>query len=1388
MVRTGQRWTAGLALAAVAAAMLTGPARPAAAAAPTAAPELVAPTPDGAVAGNPVLRWSAVPGAVKYRVQASRSDQFTSTLFSEDTGNLQYTPATDLPLGGLHWRVAATDGRTGVGPWAQSGFVKEPASQPEPTAPADYATLAYPATTPVLRWSALPAVKTYRIELDDAPDFIGATAFSTANTALALTAPLALDKDYYWRVQGVSATTGVSTSYSPARQFRMTWPELTGQPLLESPVGGPTVDVTDLVFRWSAVPGARDYQLQVSPNEDFANNTTTSTMVKGTQYSPATTFDNATYFWRVRARDTGSATDVRHLGPWSTVGVFKRSWLPQPELVTPRDGGASTGERFEWTPIARASHYEVQISRDANFSTFEAICTTYNTSVTATMTVLPGGHQTKMPPPSTGCRFALNPGTHYHWRVRGVDMPGDVSGKFSDATDFYYVPSSPPVLTGPANGSTTSAPVLTWAPVPGFSRYRVTVIRTDTGDATTTDTYATSFTPSAALAGGKVYTWFVVTLSHSGLAGIAPVPSNYSRFTFAAPAGGSGPDPVQAVDAAAGAAAPALSWQPVAGAAYYRIFSAAAGSGLFTALSEDNLYQAAFTPTTALAAGTYHWYVRAYSSVGVAAGTSAMGTFAVQALPFTAYTAPQNCVLPDCATVQPSTPELSWQPVPGAGMYRVFTALDSGFTNIVRSYTTEHTTLTPRESYLDNAAGQSYFWYVQPCVNATLCGPFQDPGLDARAQAFRKRSEPVALFSPEQDETVTDVVALGWTDYRETAPLGVGARQYRVQVATDDSFSTIVDSAVVDQTSYQSATRTYPDGVYSWRVQAIDGGEAALTFSATRHFRKVAPAPVIGTLPEPTTGLPTLTWDAMPYASGYTVEIYRGTDAAFPAGNKVLTATTRLPAFTPTSPLSAGSYSWRLRKLDPDAHPGPWAPVPPPTGPTVVPTFRVDQAAPVLTAPAAGAALATSELLFSWDPVAGAASYRFESAASAAFTTTVERRTTVMSSWAAVAGYADRVPYFWRVRVLDGADNVMATSPVRAFTKDSTGPRVLSVASAAAVAADGPLTVTFNEPVRGVTAAAFALRAVGSTVALPGTATPAAGVTGSTATFRPTAPLVPGQYYDLTVGGAITDAYGNPIGGAPTRVRVATTLESTSPALTEAWDIDAAAAASGGGYASSRRAGSTVSFTFTGGTVSVLGHVSRLGGNADVYLDGVRQTGISFYAATEAHRRVLYSRTGLADTAHTLTLRVLGTKPAAATSTAVDVDAFMAAGVTHQETSPAVRTAFARVASATATAGSYDSTAQDRDTTGAQYRFSFRGTGFTWLGTRLPTGGSATVYIDGAAAGTVSQYGATAAYRATVYRSPTLVDKVHQVRLVLTGVVPAGSRGTDVSLDAITVR
>ena len=163
-----------------------------------------------------------------------------------------------------------------------------------------------------------------------------------------------------------------------------------------------------------------------------------------------------------------------------------------------------------------------------------------------------------------------------------------------------------------------------------------------------------------------------------------------------------------------------MTWQPVTGADHYKVIFGVAGTGFYNVTPLGTTVYAAFTDATAvLSPGTYSWFVEAYnaSNVLISDSFAARRTFVVSQLGLLSpgdYLSPTKCLPGGGCDPIADTPTLSWNDVPEAGFYRVYLAQDPNFTNIFRTYDTSFTELTPRESFLDNQAGQAYYWFVRP--------------------------------------------------------------------------------------------------------------------------------------------------------------------------------------------------------------------------------------------------------------------------------------------------------------------------------------------------------------------------------------------------------------------------------------------------------------------------------------------------------------------------------------------------------------------------------------------------------------------------------------------------------------------------------------------------
>lgn len=86
-------------------------------------------------------------------------------------------------------------------------------------------------------------------------------------------------------------------------------------------------------------------------------------------------------------------------------------------------------------------------------------------------------------------------------------------------------------------------------------------------------------------------------------------------------------------------------------------------------------------------------------------------------------------------------------------------------------------------------------------------------------------------------------------------------------------------------------------------------------------------------------------------------------------------------------------------------------------------------------------------------------------------------------------------------------------------------------------------------------------------------------------------------------------------------------------------------------------AGDTMSVTFTGSAVRLIGPKGPNGGIADISIDGAKAASVDTYATSKQFSQVLFADTTLGSGSHTLTVQVTGTKNAASTDTVVSVDA-----------------------------------------------------------------------------------------------------------------------------------
>ncbi|MDO7869277.1 Ig-like domain-containing protein [Nocardioides jiangxiensis] len=1176
-VRRGSGAAAVL-LAVLTAPLTVLPAAPASAA--VAAPTGLSPT-GGPASNTPTLAWSRASGAATYDIQVDDDSAFGSPVINTRTTNTRFVADKVLPQRTHWWRVRSVTSSGTASSWSTAEIDVEAVTVPTPVAPLGD-VLEPPADVPLLTWQPVAGASGYTVQVDETDDFI--SPLTTADTHLTSYVAGPLPKgSYFWRVKATRAS-GVTSAWSAPAAFGVDeLPAVT----ITSPADDPDFPVTDVVLQWEPLAGAAYYELQVSTDTDFntlvdpARSTATVTRVYGTRYSPATTYDNNQYYWRVRAVDTAGQP-----APWSQIQAqFDRVWNDRPSPVHPltstdpdRIRHISGDPYFQWTPVPHASSYELQVGTDADFSPG----TTTNCQVAGT-TYVPGefgiDHVTGTSTIRTNEGCWLVPGTVYHWRVRPLDRLGTstaIEGLYSEPQTFVY---DDPVLTdagmSPADGETVDIPTLRWTPVAGAVKYSLSIYNAAGKSVKTGITTAsTSYTPvdvTALSPAAGPFTWRISAITANDRVGSVTHQGTFQVSASPAAVDGVALTPLTGNDTRTPTTrAPALSWVPMPGAKTYQLFARPHGAdAFFTPTSDESLGKAlpypAVTDTGSrfLTPGSYDWFVRAYDAAGATLGSGPIATFAIANLPAAtgqrlaldgaSLDGGEPCThrigdADDICDAVPATPVFDWDPVEGASFYIVYVSEDASFSNLVEPVrsvgATISTRYTPTMSSLraalpDSQAGGAYYWFVRPCKSRTVCGDNPVSQAGAATNKFRKASPAIALTSPAAGASVaTPELRLSWHDYLDTNLAATwpttgehphqSATAYRVQVDDDSTFTSPLDSVVVDQPTYTAADRTYPDGVLFWRVQAIDAEGNGLTWSAPRSVTKLAAAPSL----LPSAGAtPVFRWTPQPWTGSYDIEVYKDADTAASTVNRVLAASTKQPAWVPSSPLpaAAADYVWRVRRRDATTgrYPGAWS---------TWGRFHAGGAAPALLAPADGAAQPANGPLFSWSPAPGAAAYRVEVTTPSGTSLSGTPKTTPATAWATVSRVPDGTSR-WRVVALDAGTPaaVLGTSAWRTFTVDSTAPTVTSLTPKSPVSTSS-FTARFSEPVRGVTTSTFKVRRSGTSTYLR--AAVSLSSDGRQAVLNPTDNLRRGATYVVTLTSSITDRAGNRLATTSWSLRV----------------------------------------------------------------------------------------------------------------------------------------------------------------------------------------------------------------------------------------------------------
>jgi len=371
----------------------------------------------------------------------------------------------------------------------------------------------------------------------------------------------------------------------------------------------------------------------------------------------------------------------------------------------------------------------------------------------------------------------------------------------------------------------------------------------------------------------------------------------------------------------------------------------------------------------------------------------------------------------------------AWGAIPGATGYTLQLSLNSSFsTTVVNTATT-----SPNYSYgtaLTNA--KTYYWRVRPKYGTVL-------GNWSPTWSFFSKNPPAAptLVLPASAAYLNDnTPTVSWNSV-------TNGNKYHLQISKSSSFGVLERDLTLDTAILEATITSLADGLYYWRVQAIDSVDVVGTWSLIRSFTIDTLPPSAPVLSAPLAGVtvkgtPLYKWSAPVGAKKYQFLYGANLDCSSPAFvSPMLTTTSFTP---PTQPV--GSHTWCVKAFDTA---GNESPLSIPRSVTIQPLIPVG---PGLVSPASSALTNDSTPTLSWNSVPYGVRYRILVSRSSSFPSTSILQT--IETDGELTADLSMLPdgkYYWRVQA-QNIDLVWGSwSSYRAFTIDTLPPTIPAMTS-----------------------------------------------------------------------------------------------------------------------------------------------------------------------------------------------------------------------------------------------------------------------------------------------------------------------------------------------------
>jgi large repetitive protein len=942
---------------------------------------------------EPVLQWGSAPDVASTRVQVSTATTFSPLLVDRTvtTDTMKVGPLVNKTK--YYWRVSARNANGDSSaflsiPWNFTTLVGSPAV-PTLSVPTLNAVSQATGTT-TFTWIAATDAATYRLQISTDSLFVTSVYDDSALTAATKQVTgLVYSTRYYWHVRSKNAA-GLS-DFSD----RWTFTTLLAPPGVVSPLNGALDQPVAPTLRWSPVPGASQYLVQMAKNTTFKP-AITQNITSADSVQPGTLANDSVYYWRVSARNANGDTSIYPGTPWSF-----RTKFATPVLLLPVNGAGNqvVNPSLSWYAVSNASSYRLQVSDDPGFPG------TVFDDATITTTSRQVG--------------PLNGSKTYYWRLSATNVGGTSTSNWSEVWSFTTRIDTPatPSLTSPANNAVDVdfSPTLQWSQTSGAAFYTVQMAFNPQFTNLAyerTPLIATSHQVGP-LIPDTVYYWRVRGINQTATA-TGPFSTVWSfRTRLDTPSVPALISP--ASRAMAQSISPNLKWNTARAAAWYRV-----------QLSTDSYFPTIIFDTTivrdtslqigpALQNGnrlsnnaTYYWRVISGNRLATSSYSMPFNFTTVIATP--ELTMPVN----GAANQTTNGLEFRWSPVVGARLYEFRLATDSALKYLVAIDTLLAAT---SKTVSGLSVSTRYYWQVTARSDSngiTRSAPWTFSTL-VTVPAVPQLTSPLnsAINTPTS-------LVFQWGS-------AIGANTYRLQIATDTAFATVVyDYPTLTATSYQVQSLAY-NTTYYWRVSAANGNGSS-AFSPAWKFTVTVPVPAQPYLAAPVDGamdisLPvTLAWGQTSGAASFRVRISTAADFSSIAYD----TTTSLNSVTVGGIAAGVKHYWQVTAQNGGGS----------TSSSVWNfTTRVSiPTIPVLISPLEGALNTSPALVLSWSGGSGASAFHLQIARDSLFQLLVLNDSTVTSPSRTISPPLDGLTrYFWRVRAFNIGGSTAFTIP-RSFT------------------------------------------------------------------------------------------------------------------------------------------------------------------------------------------------------------------------------------------------------------------------------------------------------------------------------------------------------------------